>query len=72
MAKPVKSARGELVDFDLIKIKQQIAAAPKPTNVKAREDFVDKKLKRRLKKIKNELVSTAPPEVDDTDDTEKE
>lgn len=50
MAKSVKSARGVEVNFDLIKIKQQIASAPKTTDVKVRENFVDQKLKRRLKR----------------------
>lgn len=67
MAKPVKSAKGHVVDFDLLKIKQQIASAPKPTNVKAREDFIDQKFKRRLKKLRNDIVSTAPPVAADPD-----
>lgn len=61
MAKPVKSARGDLVDFDLLKIKQQIASAPKSTNVRAREDFIDQKFKRRIKKLKTDIISTAAP-----------
>jgi aspartate-semialdehyde dehydrogenase len=52
----VKSAKGVLVDFDLLKIKQQIASAPKTTNVQAREDFIDKKFKRRLKKLTAEVI----------------
>lgn len=51
MSKAVRSARGELVDFDLLKIKQQIATAPKPTNVAARESFIDQKFKRRIKRL---------------------
>lgn len=66
MSKPVKSARGQLVDFDLIKIKQQIASAPKPTNVQARENFIDQKFKRRLKKITRDMVDTSGP-TEDTD-----
>lgn len=54
--KGVLSAKGERVDFDLLKIKQQIASAPKATTVKAREDFVDRKFKRRLKRQTQELV----------------
>lgn len=60
MSKPVKSARGALVDFDLMRIKEQIGSAPKPVNVKAREDFVDQKFKRRLKKIKRDAVVDTP------------
>lgn len=48
MSNAVKSARGELVDFDLIRIKQQIASAP-PTTVAPRESFIDSKFRRRLK-----------------------
>lgn len=68
MSRTVKSARGDLVDFDLLKIKQQIASAPKPTNVKAREDFIDQKFKRRLKKLKRDVIDT----VSKTDTTQVE
>jgi len=54
MAKKVRSARGEVVDFDLLKIKEQIANQPPPQDVRARQDFIEKRLRRRLKK-------TAPP-----------
>jgi hypothetical protein len=57
MSNAVKSARGEIVDFDLLKIKQQIASAPKTTNVQAREDFIDQKFKRRLKRMKTEVAA---------------
>lgn len=77
MSKGVKSARGELVDFDLLKIKQQIASAPKTTQVQAREDFIDQKFKRRLKRMTNaatalatqqaEPVNPLPVVEDDTD-----
>lgn len=50
MPKKVRSARGEMVDFDLIAIKQQIAARPATNDVRARQDFIEKKLRRRLKK----------------------
>jgi ribosomal protein S21 len=43
----VRSAKGEIVDFDLLKIKQQMQTTPKPVEVKAREDFIEKRLKRR-------------------------
>lgn len=67
MGKPVRSARGQLVDFDLLKIKQQIAAAPKPTNVQVREDFIDQRLKRRIKKLTQPSVSVDPQLVDDAE-----
>lgn len=59
MSKTVKSARGEDVNFDLMKIKQAIASAPKPTNVRAREDFIDQKFKRRLRKLKRDVAADA-------------
>lgn len=55
MAKVVRSARGEKVNFDLLKIKQQISAAPKTTDVKARESFIDGKFKRRLKRAQRQV-----------------
>lgn len=71
MSNTVRSARGVLVDFDLIRIKQQIGSTPKPTTVQARENFVDQKFKRRLKKIKRDVVE---PEVVDqpTQDQDEE
>lgn len=67
MSKTVKSARGADVNFDLLKIKEQIASAPKPTQVKAREDFIDQKFKRRLKKLQRTVVADATS-TDPTDD----
>ena len=83
MSKGVKSARGAVVDFDLLKIKQQIASAPKTTDVQAREDFIDQKFKRRLKRMTADVTKTANqsapsldplPEVieDDVDDEDQE
>lgn len=58
MSRGVKSARGVLVDFDLLKIKQQMASAPKTTDVQAREDFIDQKFKRRLKRMTLDVKQT--------------
>lgn len=69
MSKGVKSARGAIVDFDLLRIKQQMASAPKTTNVQAREDFIDQKFKRRLKKLKRDVAQTVPT-VEDSDTEE--
>jgi hypothetical protein len=59
MPRVARSAKGRAVDFDMLKIKQQIASAPKPSTVKAREDFIDQKFKRRLKKQKRAVVEKA-------------
>ena len=73
MPKKVRSAKGEIVDFDLMKIKEQMANAPEPTNVEARQDFIDQKMRRRLKKIRKKIdeaplrgrqKSSEPVEVD--------
>jgi len=47
-----RSAKGVLIDFDLLKIRQKLQAKPITVDVKAREDFIDKKLRRRMRKIK--------------------
>ncbi len=39
----VRSAKGEVIDFDLIKIKQQIAEADISVDVKKRKRYIDKK-----------------------------
>jgi len=51
LAKLIRSARGTQVDFDLILIKQQIAASAAPTNVQAREDFIENKIRRRSRRV---------------------
>lgn len=58
MGKKIKTARGDTVDFDLLKIKQKISSAPTPSNVKARQEFVDKKLRRRYRKTQRKGSST--------------
>lgn len=59
MAKVAKSARGESVNFDLLRIKEAIASAPKPTEVKTRENFIDQKFKRRIKRLTTEAAKSA-------------
>lgn len=65
MGKKIRSARGEQVDFDLLKIKEQMASSPPPMDVKKRQDFIEKRLRRRLKKI------PAPAPKTDTNNEEK-
>ena len=86
MGKKVRSARGEIVDFDLMKVKEQIAAAPTPLEVKARQNFIENRMKRRIKKAQNavdvakdDMVAPTLPEpaavVDEShieDDTKEE
>ena len=59
--------RGEIVDFDLLQIKEMMKNSPKPIEVKAREDFIEKKLRRRVKRIVRADSPFAPP-VDNSAD----
>jgi len=56
MRRKARSARGVIVDFDLMKIKEQIASMPAPLEVKARQDFIENRLKRRLKKAQDAVI----------------
>ena len=65
-----RSAKGEIVDFDLLKIKEQIASAPPSHEVKRRMEFIENRLRRRTKKapvvvpqvdVDNNNVTTAEP-----------
>jgi len=60
-----RSAKGEMVDFDLLRIKEQIAAGPKPVNVQSREEFIDRRVRRRAKKQK--VAATHPQQNVDVD-----
>lgn len=43
MSKKARSAKGEIVDFDLIAITQALAAAPAAVTVDARRKYIDEK-----------------------------
>jgi len=51
MGKKVRSAKGEMVDFDFLKIKEGLASAPTSINVRERQDFIESRSKRRIKKL---------------------
>ena len=55
MPKKVRTARGKELDFDLLKMKQKLANGPAPSEVKQRQDFIDSKLRRRMKKAKAKI-----------------
>lgn len=59
--KKVRSAKGEMIDFDLLKIKEQIASEPAPLDVRARQDHIDARLRRRLRKVKKTGTAPAAP-----------
>lgn len=59
----VKSAKGKVVDFDLLKIKRQMANTPISIDVKARQNFIDQKARRRLRKV-TKVATAATIKVD--------
>jgi hypothetical protein len=65
MTNIVRTARGSMVDFDLLKIKQQLSDAPAPTEVAARENFVEKRLKRKLRTKTVPTVVVPPVDEDE-------
>lgn len=67
MTLKARSARGMIVDFDLLKVKQSIADAPN-IDVAAREEFVERRIRRRTKRA--EVVK--PINVEPTSDVELE
>lgn len=61
MPRIVRTARGELVDFDMVIVKQQISEAPMNIEVQRRKEFIDNKEGRSRK---NKLA-TDDNEVDE-------
>lgn len=57
MTRKVKSIRGEIVDFDLIDIKNKIMNAPTPDTVQQRERFIDKRRRRGSRKKVDEMLA---------------
>jgi hypothetical protein len=58
MPRNVRTARGDIVDFDAIIIKQQIAQAPMNIEVARRKEFIDSKEGKVRGAKKQELVET--------------
>ena len=61
MPRNVRTARGDVVDFDTIRIKQQLADAPMLIEVERRKSFIDSKESRAKR---NQQQSTAPATVE--------
>ena len=67
-----RTARGVLVDFDILKIKAQLANAPKPVEVQERENYIAQKGKRRrTKKEEPQLEEAATEEATESEDTKE-
>lgn len=63
VGKKVRSAKGQVVDFDLLAIKEQIASDPAPLDVQARQDHIDQRLRRRIRKVKKNTPPVSPVAV---------
>lgn len=59
MSRKARTARGELVDFDLLAIKDQLASKPTPVSVDARRKFIDARDGLKSRKVEQ---SVAPQE----------
>ena len=63
----VRSARGSLVDFDLLTIKAQLAATPMPGAVKARQELMQGAVQQEVQEATTEENTEVPaPEAPKT------
>lgn len=53
----VRSIRGEIVDFSLLKMKEQMQESEKPDDVQMREEYVNIKRRRNPRRSVSDLVS---------------
>lgn len=60
MSKKARSARGDVVDFDLLAIRQQLATVPIPVGVDQRRKFIDEKDGIKTKAAAPSAKSQAP------------
>ena len=65
-----RSARGVVVDFDLLAIKEKLASTPKPVEVKERENFIAQKSRRRRAKKVEEAEKTTEEATEETKEEE--
>lgn len=61
MGRQIRSAKGVLVDFDLIKIKEQMTDSPTPIDVQARQEHIDDRMRRRARTVK---ITPIEPKVE--------
>lgn len=62
MSKTARSARGDVVDFDLLAIKQQLALKPVPVSVDQRRKFIDERDGLKTRRVEAEVA--APIDMD--------
>jgi hypothetical protein len=56
--------RGQLIDWDLAMVKNEMKKKPAPLNVTNRQDFIDAKLRRRVKKVRDDLSKVEAAKVE--------
>ena len=64
MPRIVRSARGEIVDFDLIMIKNQLAQAPQNVEVARRQQFIDNKEESPRRQVAKPATQPVQPPVE--------
>lgn len=57
MAKKIRSARGTIIDLDLMRIKSTMEKTPKPKTTVEREEFIDQKLRRHIRRTRSEQAA---------------
>lgn len=67
MSKRARSARGEIIDFDLLAIKQQLAVTPVPVGVDQRRKFIDEKDGIKIKPALPEAMMMAVEAVEENE-----
>ncbi len=63
MAKIARSARGEMVDFDILHIRQSLASAPVTISTEERRVFIDTKNGLKPKQVINNGLKVISPEA---------
>lgn len=55
-----RTAKGEYVDFDLLKAKQQMTTKPAPTEVSVRQAIIDRRLRKKTSAMNPTALNTTP------------
>lgn len=69
--KQTRSARGEVVDFDILIIKQQLSSAPQAIEVNARREYIDQKdsFRKPRAKVEEVVAPVVAPVVESFEDS---
>lgn len=67
-----RTAKGEMVDFDLIKAKQQMADKPAPKEVSVRQAIIDRRLRKKATAMTPSPINKTPTKTEPVVETKKE